>query len=139
MSYCRSCKTFSHLNNAANDFLRRISPSRQEIFHFHGMGPRKSTNSLHEACIKPLSIRLQLMEESRKHMCALPEGPDIVDIYVRHGRLLKLRRWFRRFTMISERHPNVKLYFKSMAAVKQEMLRHLKHHYYTLHPMSKAS
>lgn len=41
--------------------------------------------------------------------------------------------------MISERNPDVKVYFKSISAVKQEMAMHIKYNYCTIHPMSKMT
>lgn len=80
----------------------------------------------------------KLEEEKEKHVCSLPEQEDILVTFISEGWFVPLRRKIKQFFMIDENSKYTKICFKSSFLIDREKSYHLKHHYYMIHPFSKA-
>ncbi|RZC33989.1 hypothetical protein BDFB_013722, partial [Asbolus verrucosus] len=72
------------------------------------------------------------------HDCSLPQDDELIDLYINGGICVDLRRKFRQYLMISPGNPETKSVLKSSAQIRLEEARHLRNHYYMIHPFSEA-
>lgn len=78
------------------------------------------------------------MFKGDKHICTIPPKEDILVTYISDGCCVILRRKFKKLFMINEDSVYVKSCFKSSFLIEREKRNHLKHHYFMIHPFSKA-
>ncbi|CAH1126784.1 unnamed protein product [Ceutorhynchus assimilis] len=85
------------------------------------------------------SYRLET-KDTKYHKCDLElEAFDIVSKFVEGGPFVLLRRKLKRYTMISDKHPQTTAYAPSINRIRQEEKSHLILHYYMIHPLSMLS
>lgn len=76
--------------------------------------------------------------KEEKHICTLPPKEDVLVTYINEGCCVMLRRSIKKFFMINETSSFTKSCFKSSSLIERERKNHLKHHYYMIHPCSRA-
>lgn len=70
------------------------------------------------------------------HHCTLPHEEDIIVRYIESGWFVYCRRAIKSWLLASPNHPHCREALRSLAAVRQERARHLRHYYYMIHPFS---
>lgn len=70
------------------------------------------------------------------HKCALPPKEDIIVTCINSGAFVYLRRRLKAVTLINENFPITMQLFKSNSIIRTQKDRHLRRHYYMIHPFS---
>lgn len=83
-------------------------------------------------------VKMKKMENIKKHVCTLPIIEDVLVTYISDGHFVLLRRWWKSYFVIDDKHKYTKACFKSYFIIRREKKYHLRYHYSMIHPFSKA-
>lgn len=79
-----------------------------------------------------------MSKEEESHECNLPPQEDVLVMFIHEGYMVMTRRKIKKFFMINEHGKRTRDCFKSSFLIEREKYYHLRHHYYMIHPFSRA-